>query len=137
LGVAGTIANLIATSGSGGLQITNDATPVANTGTFVPIKASAFITVSTIKAKENVAPFTRSGLDIVKNTEIVGYQFKAEERPRVGFIAEWTDELLSGPNHNENDLGTTLGVALKAIQELAEDNVSLRREIGELRARLS
>lgn len=134
--LVGATVNLIATGA--GLQVTSDAgsSVAANTGTFTTIKASAFQTVSSISAKTNVVPFVRSGLEIIKGTEIVKYKFKSEDRLRVGFIAEWTDELLSGPHHDENDIGTTLGVALKAIQELAEDNDLLKKEIAALKVRL-
>ena len=125
--------NLIAVGSA--LLVTYDI-PSATPTFFAAIKASSFQTVSTIKAKESVESFGRSGLEIIKGTQIVSYNLKNDDRPRVGFIAEWTDELLAGKNHDENDIGTTLGVALKAIQELAEDNAALREELEEIKARL-
>jgi hypothetical protein len=135
--------NLIAgpaiTGASTALHITNDTniTTGAFPGTYAPVKAASFQTISTIKAKRAVTPFVKSGLEIINGTEIVQYQLKTDDRVRVGFIAEWTDTLMAGKNHDENDIGTTLGVALKAIQELARDNDSLRRELKELKASLS
>jgi hypothetical protein len=125
--------NLISVSNA--LLVTNDATASASPTSWASVKAAAFQTVSTITAKKNVEIFARSGLEIIKGTEIVEYCLKTDDRPRVGFIAERTDELLAGVNHNENDIGTTLGVALKAIQELAADNAALREEIESLKAR--
>ena len=126
--------NLISSSNT--LLVTNDVTPTTTLPSFASIKALGFQTVSTMKAKENIVAFDRSGLRMIRDTPIVQYNGKTDKRVRVGFIAEWTDALMAGENHDENDIGTTLGVALKAIQELAEDNVSLRKEIEELKARL-
>ena len=131
--------NLIVASGNN-LLVTSDSIPNETPSNWATIKAAAFQTVSTIQAKKKVIPFTKSGLEIIKETEIVQYELKTEDRLRVGFIAEWTDELLAGKNHDENDLGTTLGVALKAIQELAalgeelqKDNKKLQQEIEVLK----
>ena len=139
--IAGNAVNLISVNNS--LLVTSDSTPNAAPVSWATIKAAAFQTVSTIQAKKKVIPFTKSGLEIIKETEIVQYELKTEDRLRVGFIAEWTDELLAGKNHDENDLGTTLGVALKAIQELAalgeelqKDNKKLQQEIEVLKGQL-
>ena len=117
------------------LLITNDSIPTNPPTNWASVKAQSFLSVSSIAMKTNVIPFVDSALEIIRGTEIVKYKFKSEDRSRVGFIAEWTDELLAGPHHDENDIGTTLGVALKAIQELADDNEMLKREIAALKAR--
>jgi len=124
----GAICNFVVTSNA--LEITKDTTPVAGSGQFLNVKAASFQTVSTVKAKQNIQPFSRSALDIVKNTGIYEYELINDpSRRRAGFLAEYTDALMSGPNQNEMDLGTTVGIALKAIQELAADNDRLRKQI--------
>lgn len=124
----GAICNFVVTSSA--LEVTKDVTPIAGSGQFLNVKAAGFQTVSTVKAKQNIQPFARSALDIVKNTGIYEYELINDpSRRRAGFLAEYTDALMSGPNQNEMDLGTTVGIALKAIQELAADNDRLRKQI--------
>ncbi len=127
----GAICNFVVTSNA--LEITKDVTPVAGSGQFLNVKAASFQTVSTVKAKQNIQPFARSALDIVKNTGIYEYELISDPaRRRAGFLAEYTDALMSGPKQNEMDLGTTVGIALKAIQELAADNDRLRKQISRM-----
>jgi hypothetical protein len=124
----GAICNFIVTSNA--LEITKDQIPVAGSSVFLNVKAAGFQTVSTVKAKQNIQPFSRSALDIVKNTGIYEYELINDpNRRRAGFLAEYTDALMSGKGHNEMDLGTTVGIALKAIQELATENDRLRKQI--------
>lgn len=98
------------------------------------LKAASFQTISTIKAKQDISAFKASALDIINSTEIVNYSLKnSPDRQRVGFIAENTNSLMAGPNHNEMDLGTTLGLALKAIQELSIENKKLKAELKQMK----
>jgi hypothetical protein len=82
--------------------------------------AAAFYTNSSRALKQDIAPFSRSALDIVNNTLIVDFRYKNKpEVARVGFIAEDTDAVLTGDNGDKFDTTNTLAVALKAIQELS------------------
>lgn len=84
------------------------------------LKAAAYNTGSLRALKENIVDTSINALDIIDNTDIVEFNFisdKTKER-RVGFIADDTDELLSGPLHDKMDLNNCIGVLLKAIQEL-------------------
>ncbi len=129
------LVNLIATNT--GLHITNNTIPSIANPTYASITAASFTAVSTITAKKDIRLFEQSGLDIVNSMQIVQYSLKTENRDRVGFIAEWTNKLLSGPKQNQNDIGTTLGIALKAIQELSAENRELKEKMHQLEVILS
>jgi hypothetical protein len=77
---------------------------------------------SSRSVKENIEPFEDSALDIIKDIDIVSFNYKKDEAqvPQVGFIAEDTPKILSGEQQNNMKLNTTIGVLLKAIQELNE-----------------
>jgi hypothetical protein len=86
------------------------------TGTITSI---GFIQSSLRSLKENIVPFTDSALDLIKTVEVVSYTYKSDpDVKKVGFIADDTNEVFSTKNHNVMDAGNTLGVLLKAIQEL-------------------
>ncbi len=69
--------------------------------------------------KTNIKPTTLNALDLLMKTLIVDYNFKTDlNTPKIGFIAEDTDTLLSTPEQNGMDLANGLGVVIKAIQEL-------------------
>jgi hypothetical protein len=52
--------------------------------------------------------------------DIVSFKYKNDDEPQVGFIAENTDPLLSGKNKDSMRLNATVGVLLKAVQELGQ-----------------
>jgi hypothetical protein len=71
--------------------------------------------------KTNIQPFTKSALDIIDSTEIVSYNYELdgqEDSTRIGFIAEDTPEELATKDHDKMDCSSTMGVVMKAIQEL-------------------
>jgi hypothetical protein len=71
--------------------------------------------------KTNIQPFTKSALDIIDSTEIVSFNYELdglEENQKIGFIAENTPEELSTKGHDRMDYNSTMGVIMKAIQEM-------------------
>ena len=80
-----------------------------------------FFPTSSRQLKYDIQPFTKSALDILNSTQIVSYEFDIdgmEETTKYGFIAEDTAEELTGPNHDKIIISSSLGVILKALQEL-------------------
>jgi hypothetical protein len=81
-----------------------------------------FFTVSTEEVKNNIEPFTASAMDIIDSTEIVTYKYELDlefpEQDRIGFIAENTPKELATTKHDRIDINSSLGVIIKAIQEL-------------------
>ena len=66
-------------------------------------------------------PFTSSALEIIDSTDIVTYNYDLEgleDNMRIGLIAENSPEELTTKEHNQFDISSTMGVLMKAIQEL-------------------
>lgn len=72
--------------------------------------------------KENIHLFDRSALEIVNGTEIVSFNYKEDKNktPKIGFIADDTDESIAGRNHDLMDYTSCIGVLMKAVQELSK-----------------
>ena len=110
------------------LQIFNagGAAPVAGYEVIITgdVQATTFNATSSIALKDDIAPFTQSALDLINNTGIFSYRFKKdteEKHKRIGIIAEYSDEILSGKNRDSFDHSNALALALKAIQELSSE----------------
>jgi len=89
--------------------------------TFASIGSTYFFTVSTEEVKTNIEPFTASAMDLIDSTEIVTYKYELDgqdDTTRIGFIAEDTPEELATSKHDRIDINSSLGVMIKALQEL-------------------
>lgn len=94
------------------------------------ITACCFATTSSIKHKDRISPFNACALCILNNTKIVNYNYKTEPSNafgHVGFIAENTPMVLSGENQDQMRMGDTIGVLIKAVQELEYRTNILKR----------
>lgn len=94
--------------------------------------APYFNAVSKRALKENIQPITYSALDIIDTVDVVSFNFKADETKdyKVGFIADDTDEKLSGKDQDKMDMNNCIGLLLKAVQELREENRQLKIKLG-------
>jgi hypothetical protein len=81
--------------------------------------ATGFYQASSRSLKTNINPFTKSALDIIRDVTVVSFNYKTDIiNKHVGFIAEDTPEELSTRHKNVMDSNNTIGVLLKAVQEL-------------------
>jgi len=81
--------------------------------------ATGFFQASSRTLKTNINPFTKSALDIIREVSVVSFNYKTDViNKHIGFIAEDTPEELSTRNKNVMDSNNTIGVLLKAVQEL-------------------
>lgn len=86
------------------------------------LNASAFNNTSLRVLKTKIEPFTENAVSLINDINVVGYEFKRNPGEfRVGFIADDTHEYFSGEEHNQMNLGNTVGILLKAIQELSSE----------------
>jgi hypothetical protein len=90
-----------------------------------------FFNSSTRSMKKDIEPFTKDATEIIKSTEIVTWDFESGEHTQIehiGFIAEDTPEELSTPSHDVMDITNTVGVVLKAIQEIDDRITALQNK---------
>ncbi len=89
-------------------------------GYFESVVSDTFNGTSKRSAKKNIRKFNDSALDILRQIEVVNYQYKHEEGEyeHTGFIAEDTPECLTGENHDAMALPDNIGMLIKATQEL-------------------
>jgi hypothetical protein len=119
-----TFRGYIGFNASGNFNVWNSAgTSMFTCTTGGTVNAVAFNGTSSRTAKKNIKPFKRSALDVIKSIDVVSFKYKGDTEPQVGFIAEDTDPLLSGKEQKSMKMNTTIGILLKAIQEL-EDKVN-------------
>jgi hypothetical protein len=94
--------------------------------------ATGFFQASSRTLKTNITPFTRSALDIIRDVTVVSFNYKTDViNKHIGFIAEDTPEELSTRNKNVMDSNNTIGVLLKAIQELESKVKELEAKCNE------
>ena len=93
-------------------------------------------TYSLRSLKENITPFRKSAVKLINDVKVVNYNYIAdvEKNPKVGFIADDTDELFSTKNHNIMDQSNCIGILLKAVQELSNEVKKLKEEINDLKS---
>ena len=63
------------------------------------------------------------------------FNFKTDENnesPRIGFIADDTDEIFSTKSKDKMDIYNCIGMLLKAVQELSSENKELKNRISKL-----
>ena len=84
--------------------------------------------------KTNIEPFTSNALDIINSVQVSSFNFKSdmnkpedERQGYIGFIADDTDERLSGINHDEFISMNCIGVLMKAVQELSAEVEELKK----------
>lgn len=94
------------------------------------LSSTIFNSTSSRRLKKSIKPFKRDALKIVNSIRIKEFNFKKdkEKTHRVGFIADDTDSILSGKNKDRFDINNTIGVLIKAVQELSKRIKKLEKE---------
>lgn len=102
--------------------------PVSSTSTF---DALAFNATSKREYKERIEPVTYSGIDLLNTVDVVSFRFKEDQDKeyKVGFIADDTNPILAGQDNSKMDIGNCIGILIKAVQELSNENKLLREMI--------
>jgi hypothetical protein len=77
-----------------------------------------FFSTSSRIYKTNIQTYAPSAIDIIKNVDIVSFNYIDYEHTKVGFIAEDSPIELSTETQDKLDTGNALGLLLKAVQEL-------------------
>jgi hypothetical protein len=95
-----------------------------------------FFGTSLRETKKEIKPFEKSAMDILNRTEIVSYKLDSgvhDDVTLIGFIAENTPAELATEQQNKMDNTNTLGVILKAIQEIDDRIISLQNKKNAIR----
>lgn len=103
------------------------------------IYANGFYATSSRNYKENIEKTSSSALDIIKQTEVVNFNYINDENktPKIGIIAEDAPDILVSPDKGSVDTSNCIGVLLKACQELNERVEALEKEVTELKRKKS
>lgn len=95
-----------------------------------------FYGTSLRETKKDIKPFEQSAMDIINRTEIVSYKLDSgahDDTTLIGFIAENTPAELATAQHDKMDNTSTLGVILKAIQEIDDRIIALQNKKNAIR----
>jgi hypothetical protein len=108
------------------LLTVDDAGNLTTAGT---VNATVFNSTSSRKLKKNIKTFKKNALKIVNSISVKEFNFKRDKKKlyRVGFIADDTDIILAGKDKNIFDVNNTVGVLLKAVQELSKKITKIER----------
>jgi len=120
-------ANNIATlTGAGNLTLSGSAT------------ATAFYQSSLRSLKKDIQPFSVSALDVLGKAQVRTFRFKADStgHRNIGFIADEVPDEMATPGRNGVDQASTVGLLVKAVQELKAEKDQLSAENKALADRL-
>lgn len=107
---------------------------------FSEISALDFKTMSARKYKTDIQPTKFNALKKINDIDIVDFYWKNDEKkqnPKIGFIADDTDEIFSTKEKNRMDIYNCVGMLLKAVQELSAENNSLKNKVEILEKKLN
>ena len=84
--------------------------------------ADGFYVDSAEEYKENIHRTTLNAMKLLKGVDVVDFNYKSDKykKKKIGFIADYTDELLATPEHNRMDTSNCIGILIKAVQELSD-----------------
>lgn len=83
--------------------------------------SNAFYQSSSRTLKTNIEQLEISGLDLLSQVNVVKFNYLNDlENKRIGFIAEDTPIELSTKEQNVMDTNSTIGILIKAVQELTD-----------------
>jgi len=91
------------------------------------VQALNFVVGSSRLLKTNIIPTVLPALDIIRNTQVVDYNYKVDlATPKIGFIAEDTHSIMSTVAKDSMDITNCIGLLIKSVQELNDKIESIR-----------
>ena len=96
------------------------------------LTANAFNIASARIYKENIADWNEDAISILNSVDVVAFNYISDptKLQRIGFIADDTDEIMSGPEQSYFDMSNTVGILLKAVQQLSAKVKELEEKDG-------
>ncbi len=92
--------------------------------------AKCIVTTSKSSTKKNIRLYGDCALNLLRDTNIYEYNYKTDqddEVKHIGIIADYTNELLSGKNKDSFRHSDAIGLLLKAVKELDENQHPFRK----------
>jgi len=116
-----------------GVYTAGDQTIGGNKTFSLEVTAPSFNATSSRAVKRDIEEFKENAIDIIDSIEIVNFKYKDDTKDRskrVGFIAEDVNSLYLTADGHHFDLGSSIGLLLKAVQELKQENIELKNLLG-------
>ncbi|MFB6455592.1 tail fiber domain-containing protein [Chitinophaga sp. Hz27] len=109
---------------------------IATQGT---VTATGFYQTSLRSLKTDIQPIPYSALAVLNKAQVRTFRFKADSTNKlnVGFIADEVPEEISIPGRKGVDQASTVGLLVRAVQELSTKNDQLEKENQQLQSTLS
>lgn len=133
---AGVAAKALSVNGAGNISMSGTLTVAGNVTSSGQMLATSFYQSSLRSLKQNILPFSASALAILKEAQVRTFRFKADTtgKTNIGFIADEVPEEISIPGRTGVDQASTVALLVKSVQELSEENETLKEEMKALKA---
>lgn len=120
-----------------GLNIKSNGTTIATMDTSGNLGLCGVLYTASKRAyKQDIHPLSVDALQVLHDTNFVSFRYKAQyanpTQTHLGFIADDTPSILSGPKHDHFEVAALAVVEGKAIQELGQQVQSLTVMVGVL-----
>ncbi len=99
--------------------------------------ATAFYQSSLRSLKKDIKPFTASALEVLGKAQVRSFIFKSDStgHRNIGFIADEVPGEMATPGRNGVDQASTVGLLVKAVQELKSEKSELEEKIKAVEAK--
>lgn len=118
-GIAGSALLIYCTSGLSAFDTSG------NLGILGQMTASQFNVSSKRADKQDIQPLSLDALQVLHHTDWAAYRYKSEfgdpSIPHIGFIADDTPSVLSGKNHDHNDIEALATIDAQAVLQLESE----------------
>jgi len=95
------------------------AVTISNGPAYDQVNAGSFYQTSKRDTKTNIEVYNGDALEIISRTTVVSFAYKtSSDIIHYGFIADDTPVELSTVNKDRMDTNSTIGILIKAVQEL-------------------
>ncbi|MBV8256166.1 MAG: tail fiber domain-containing protein [Chitinophaga sp.] len=103
------------------------------------VQATSFFQTSMRSLKKDIQPIPYSALTVLNKTQVRTFRFKADttNKINVGFIADEVPEEIATPGRKGVDQASTVGLLVRAVQELSTKNEQLENENKKLNSTLA
>lgn len=97
------------------------------------VTATTITQTSRRELKTNIHLYPHSALEVLRGATVRAFNFKTDlSRQHIGFIADEVPREMAVPDRSGVDQGNTVGLLVKAVQELEQKNKALEDKLSEL-----